>query len=153
MALLLPNYTSIILPNINPLTIRILGFIRERPHGRREPFGFSERAPCRSRTCQIVVSAHAPFPLCTHSPDLPAPTLFRLSVFADTGDHCSQRSTIRLQWLLPQGDTQDNDCPYFHRPTTRRSQLKVANAAKDERKVWWSQRDLNPCLSLERAPS
>jgi len=32
-------------------------------------------------------------------------------------------------------------------------QLKVANAAKDERKVWWSQRDLNPCLSLERAPS
>jgi integrase len=33
------------------------------------------------------------------------------------------------------------------------SQLKVANALKDERKMWWSQRDLNPCLSLERAPS
>jgi len=32
-------------------------------------------------------------------------------------------------------------------------QLKVANASKDEGKVWWSQRDLNPCLSLERAPS
>ncbi len=33
------------------------------------------------------------------------------------------------------------------------SQLKVANASKDEGKMWWSQRDLNPCLSLERAPS
>ena len=30
---------------------------------------------------------------------------------------------------------------------------KVANSRKDEGKVWWSQRDLNPCLSLERAPS
>ena len=32
-------------------------------------------------------------------------------------------------------------------------QPKVANARKGEEKVWWSQRDLNPCLSLERAPS
>jgi hypothetical protein len=31
------------------------------------------------------------------------------------------------------------------------SQLKVANAPKDEGKVWWFQRDLNPCLSLESA--
>ena len=31
--------------------------------------------------------------------------------------------------------------------------VKVANARKDEEKVWWSQRDSNPCLSLERAPS
>jgi len=30
---------------------------------------------------------------------------------------------------------------------------KVASASKAEGKVWWSQRDLNPCLSLERAPS
>jgi integrase len=30
---------------------------------------------------------------------------------------------------------------------------KVVNAAPDEGKEWWSQRDLNPCLSLERAPS
>jgi integrase len=30
---------------------------------------------------------------------------------------------------------------------------KVANSAEDQRKGWWSQRDLNPCLSLERAPS
>jgi hypothetical protein len=30
---------------------------------------------------------------------------------------------------------------------------KVANAAPDAEKRWWSQRDLNPCLSLERAPS
>jgi len=33
------------------------------------------------------------------------------------------------------------------------SQLKVANAPKNEGEMWWSQRDLNPCLSLERAPS
>lgn len=33
------------------------------------------------------------------------------------------------------------------------SALKVANAAKTEGIGWWSQRDLNPCLSLERAPS
>ena len=32
-------------------------------------------------------------------------------------------------------------------------QTKVANAWKGEEKMWWSQRDLNPCLSLERAPS
>ena len=30
---------------------------------------------------------------------------------------------------------------------------KVANSQRDKGKVWWSQRDLNPCLSLERAPS
>jgi integrase len=30
---------------------------------------------------------------------------------------------------------------------------KVANSAEDQGKGWWSQRDLNPCLSLERAPS
>jgi len=30
---------------------------------------------------------------------------------------------------------------------------KIVNAAPDAEKVWWSQRDLNPCLSLERAPS
>jgi integrase len=33
------------------------------------------------------------------------------------------------------------------------SHLKVVNASKGERNSWWSQRDLNPCLSLERAPS
>ena len=32
-------------------------------------------------------------------------------------------------------------------------QVRVANSRKDEGKVWWSQRDSNPCLSLERAPS
>ena len=31
--------------------------------------------------------------------------------------------------------------------------VRVANSRRDEGKVWWSQRDLNPCLSLERAPS
>jgi len=30
---------------------------------------------------------------------------------------------------------------------------KVVNAAPDVENRWWSQRDLNPCLSLERAPS
>jgi integrase len=30
---------------------------------------------------------------------------------------------------------------------------KIVNAAPDAEKGWWSQRDLNPCLSLERAPS
>ena len=30
---------------------------------------------------------------------------------------------------------------------------KVANSSEDQGKGWWSQRDLNPCLSLERAPS
>jgi integrase len=33
------------------------------------------------------------------------------------------------------------------------SDVKVANSPSDKGKVWWSQRDLNPCLSLERAPS
>ena len=33
------------------------------------------------------------------------------------------------------------------------STVMVANSRRDEGKVWWSQRDLNPCLSLERAPS
>ena len=33
------------------------------------------------------------------------------------------------------------------------STVMVANSRRDEEKVWWSQRDLNPCLSLERAPS
>ncbi len=28
-------------------------------------------------------------------------------------------------------------------------QRKVANSAEDQGKGWWSQRDLNPCLSLE----
>ena len=32
-------------------------------------------------------------------------------------------------------------------------QPKVANSRRDEENGWWSQRDLNPCLSLERAPS
>ncbi len=32
-------------------------------------------------------------------------------------------------------------------------QLRVAYSRRDEGKVWWSQRDSNPCLSLERAPS
>ncbi len=37
---------------------------------------------------------------------------------------------------------------------TVRTDLKnVANSAEDQGKGWWSQRDLNPCLSLERAPS
>jgi len=31
--------------------------------------------------------------------------------------------------------------------------VRVANARKEEGKEWWSQRDSNPCLSLERAPS
>ncbi len=30
---------------------------------------------------------------------------------------------------------------------------RVANLSEDQGKGWWSQRDLNPCLSLERAPS
>ena len=30
---------------------------------------------------------------------------------------------------------------------------KAVNAAPDVENWWWSQRDLNPCLSLERAPS
>ena len=33
------------------------------------------------------------------------------------------------------------------------AETKVANSRRDEGKVWWSQRDSNPCLSLERAPS
>jgi hypothetical protein len=32
-------------------------------------------------------------------------------------------------------------------------QAKVANSLERREKVWWSQRDSNPCLSLERAPS
>ena len=32
-------------------------------------------------------------------------------------------------------------------------QSKIANSRRDEGNGWWSQRDLNPCLSLERAPS
>ena len=32
-------------------------------------------------------------------------------------------------------------------------QQKVANAREEQRNEWWSQRDSNPCLSLERAPS
>jgi hypothetical protein len=28
--------------------------------------------------------------------------------------------------------------------------MNVANSRRDEGKVWWSQRDSNPCLSLER---
>ena len=31
--------------------------------------------------------------------------------------------------------------------------LKAVNSSEDQGKGWWSQRDLNPCLSLERAPS
>lgn len=31
--------------------------------------------------------------------------------------------------------------------------VRVANYWRDEGNVWWSQRDSNPCLSLERAPS
>ena len=30
---------------------------------------------------------------------------------------------------------------------------KVANGREEQGKEWWSQRDSNPCLSLERAPS
>ena len=35
-------------------------------------------------------------------------------------------------------------------PTTNK---KVANTKEDLQKTWWSQRDSNPCLGLERAPS
>ncbi len=35
----------------------------------------------------------------------------------------------------------------------RTAETKVANSRRDEEKGWWSQRDSNPCLSLERAPS
>jgi hypothetical protein len=35
-------------------------------------------------------------------------------------------------------------------PDEKISDLKVANSRRDEGKVWWSQRDLNPSLSLER---
>ena len=51
--------------------------------------------------------------------------------------------TALLSYGLSYGQLADDTTP----------QLKVANAPKDEGKVWWSQRDLNPCLSLERAPS
>ena len=33
------------------------------------------------------------------------------------------------------------------------AETKVANSRTFEGKMWWSQRDSNPCLSLERAPS
>ncbi|MFN8333423.1 MAG: hypothetical protein U0T81_19795 [Saprospiraceae bacterium] len=33
----------------------------------------------------------------------------------------------------------------FTKPDLR----KVANSSEDQGKGWWSQRDLNPCLSLE----
>ena len=42
---------------------------------------------------------------------------------------------------------------YGRPPDEATRERKVANAPKDQGKVWWSQRDLNPCLSLERAPS
>ena len=34
-----------------------------------------------------------------------------------------------------------------------RSLAKAANSLERREKSWWSQRDSNPCLSLERAPS
>ena len=42
----------------------------------------------------------------------------------------------------------------YERQTLPEPELrKVANSSEDQGKGWWSQRDLNPCLSLERAPS
>jgi integrase len=35
----------------------------------------------------------------------------------------------------------------------RTNRRVTVNAAKEQEKKWWSQRDSNPCLSLERAPS
>ncbi len=35
--------------------------------------------------------------------------------------------------------------------TVRPDLKKIANFAEDHKKGWWSQRDLNPCLSFERA--
>ena len=45
--------------------------------------------------------------------------------------------------LLSYGQSADDATP----------RLKVANASKDEGKMWWSQRDLNLCLSHQRASS
>jgi integrase len=42
---------------------------------------------------------------------------------------------------------------YGRGPSEETLTKKVVNAAPDREKQWWSQRDLNPCLSLERAPS
>ena len=42
---------------------------------------------------------------------------------------------------------------YGRLPDDATSDVKVANSQSGKGKVWWSQRDLNPCLSLERAPS
>ena len=55
-------------------------------------------------------------------------TLLETTVLSDVCpiDNC------RLNWTLPS---------------------KAVNSSEDQGKGWWSQRDLNPCLSLERAPS
>ena len=42
---------------------------------------------------------------------------------------------------------------YGHLADDATPQPRVANARKAGEEVWWSQRDSNPCLSLERAPS
>ena len=42
---------------------------------------------------------------------------------------------------------------YGNRIEESADQVKVANSLERREKSWWSQRDSNPCLSLERAPS
>jgi integrase len=55
--------------------------------------------------------------------------------------------------LLETTYTLSYNVSYDTLPGKQPTEKKVANLLSHQGKEWWSQRDLNPCLSLERAPS
>ncbi len=64
--------------------------------------------------------------------------------------HREEATLIETTYAMP---FLSYNAPYDTLPEKQPAEKKVANLSSHQGKEWWSQRDLNPCLSLERAPS
>jgi hypothetical protein len=65
----------------------------------------------------------------------------------------NERAVREAVILLETTYTLSYTCPITPLATNQPAEKNVVNLSSDKGKGWWSQRDLNPCLSLERAPS
>ena len=65
--------------------------------------------------------------------------------------HCEMGWNLKLREAVTQLETTYTTpiLSYEGSALVRPELRKVANPAEDQGKGWWSQRDLNPCLSLE----
>ena len=78
------------------------------------------------------------------------------AVMTSQYSHGGQGWNLKLRDAVAQLETTYNTGPatsnlsYGAFQTVPHDVRKVANSSEDQGKGWWSQRDLNPCLSLER---